>query len=205
MVPIQRILREVHIWSKLRHENIVPMFGISSEFDATISIISEWMSLGNAHNYLEDIANGLYYLHSHELGPIVHGDLKGVSMLVSSGRRALLSDFGLPVLDVSTFSMIVDAIRGDSCHWMAPELLDDCLASVASDTWAFGMTTLELSTRTVPFRDCRNPGNVLGRIMKGKLPPRHGEESTHLRLTDAWWDICTSCWGRDPLSRPTMR
>ncbi|KAI6108571.1 hypothetical protein EDD16DRAFT_1618788 [Pisolithus croceorrhizus] len=68
------------------------MFGISTEFDSTISIISEWMPMGNAYNYvqntendprplLEDIANGLYYLHDHELGPIVHEDLKGVSML----------------------------------------------------------------------------------------------------------------------------
>ncbi|KAI6130747.1 kinase-like domain-containing protein [Pisolithus croceorrhizus] len=88
---IKRLFREVHTWSKLRHENIVPMLGISTEFDSTISIISEWMPLGNAHDYvkntehdprplLEGIASGLYYLHSHELG-VVHGDLEGVSML----------------------------------------------------------------------------------------------------------------------------
>lgn len=88
---------------------------------------------------------------------------------------------------------------------MAPELLDDCLASVESDTWAFEMTTPESSTREVPFRDCRNPVNVLCGIMKGKLPPRPGEESTQFRMTDTWWEICTSCWGRDPLSRLSMR
>ncbi|KAI6108572.1 vacuolar protein 8 [Pisolithus croceorrhizus] len=41
--------------------------------------------------------------------------------------------------------------------------------------------------------------------MKGKLPPRPGEESTQFRMTDTWWEICTSCWGRDPLSRLSMR
>lgn len=87
-VELKRLFREVHVWSKLRHENIVPMLGISTGFDSTVSIISEWISLGNAHNYvqntendprllLEDITSGLYYLHSHDLGPIVHGDLKG--------------------------------------------------------------------------------------------------------------------------------
>ncbi|KAI6000345.1 kinase-like domain-containing protein [Pisolithus orientalis] len=111
------------------------------------------MSLGNAYTYvqatendprplLEDIASGLYYLHSHDLGPVIHGDLKGPNVLVSSDRRALLTDFGLATLNVSTFNMTVDAIRGGSCHWMAPELLDDCPASIKSDVWAFGMTTL---------------------------------------------------------------
>ncbi|KAI6130888.1 kinase-like domain-containing protein [Pisolithus thermaeus] len=152
-VELKRLFREVHVWSKLRHENIVPMLGISTGFDFTVSIISEWISLGNAHNYvqntendprllLEDITSGLYYLHSHDLGPIVHGDLKGLNVLVSSDRRALLSYFGLSTLNISTFSMSIDTPRGGSCHWMAPELLDDCPASTASDVWAFGMKTL---------------------------------------------------------------
>ncbi|KAI6019839.1 WD40-repeat-containing domain protein [Pisolithus orientalis] len=100
--------------------------------------------------------------------------------------------------------MTIDTIRGGSCHWMAPELLDDCSASMASDVWAFGMTTL-LFTRAAPFRDCRNPGSVFGRLLKWKLPPRPAEESTQFRLTDTWWRICTSCWTRDPWSRPTMK
>ncbi|KIO08802.1 hypothetical protein M404DRAFT_133061, partial [Pisolithus tinctorius Marx 270] len=218
---IQRLFREVHIWSKLRHENIVPLLGISTEFDSTLSIISEWMPLGNANTYvqntendprplvsrmgLEDVASGLDYIHSHELGPVVHGDLKGLNVLVSSNRRALLSDFGLSTLHVCTFSMTVEGIRGGSYHWMAPELLNDCPPSVASDVWSFGMTTLELFTRAVPFRDCASPANVFGKLMNGKLPPRPTQESTKFRLSDAWWEICMACWRSDPSSRPTMK
>ncbi|KAI6006159.1 WD40 repeat-like protein [Pisolithus marmoratus] len=213
-VELKRVFREVHTWSKLRHENIVPMFGISTDFDSTISIISAWMPMGNAYTYVQnvendprplirDIANGLHYLHSHELGPVVHGDLKGLNVLVSGDRRGLLSDFGLATLNVSSFNMTTDAIRGGSYHWMAPELLDDFPASTASDAWAFGMTTLELFTRAVPFPGCRNLANVVGRIVRGDLPLRPAAESTHFRLTDAWWDICTLCWRTYPSSRPT--
>ncbi|KAI6104522.1 kinase-like domain-containing protein [Pisolithus croceorrhizus] len=124
---LKYVFREVHVWSKLRHENIVRILGISTEFDSAISTVSEWMPMGDAHSFvqntendprplLEDIASGLYYLHSHELGPVVHGDLKGLNVLVSSDRRAVLSDFGLTTLSVSTFNMTVDAIRGGSYH-----------------------------------------------------------------------------------------
>ncbi|KAI6000347.1 kinase-like domain-containing protein [Pisolithus orientalis] len=213
---LKRLFREVHIWSKLRHENIVPLLGISTEFDSTLSIISEWMPLGNANTYvqntendprplLEDVASGLDYIHSHELGPVVHGDLKGLNVLVSSDHRALLSDFGLSTLNISTFSMSIDGVCGGSCHWMAPELLSGCPLSVASDVWAFGMTILELFTRAVPFRDCSSPANVFGKLMNGKLPPRPAQESTQFRLSDAWWEICMACWRSDPSSRPTMK
>ncbi|KAI6113809.1 kinase-like domain-containing protein, partial [Pisolithus thermaeus] len=201
--------REVHTWSKLRHENIVPMLGISTEFDSTISIISEWMPLGNAHDYVKNtehdprplgIASGLYYLHSHELG-VVHGDLKGVNVLVSKDRRALLTDFGFSTLNISTFSMTVDPKGGISLRWTAPELLDDGHASMASDVWAFGMTVLELFTRAVPFSDCRTTTGVMAKLTKRELHPRPPAESTQFRMTDTWWEICTSCWRNDPSSR----
>ncbi|KAI6001464.1 kinase-like domain-containing protein [Pisolithus albus] len=211
----KRLFREVHTWSKLRHENIVPMLGFSTDFDSTVSIISEWMPLGNAHDYvqntehdprplLEGLANGLCYLHGHELGPVVHGGPKGLDVMVSTDRRALLTDFGLSTLHISTFSMTVDPIWGMPLHWTAPELLGGDHASMASDVWAFGMTVLELFTRSAPFSDC-SPSSVIARITSGKLPPRPVAESTHFRMTDAWWEICTSCWGDDPSSRPIMK
>lgn len=43
---------------------------------------------------LLDIASGLQYLHSRQ-PKIVHGDLKGMNILVSSTSRACLADFGL--------------------------------------------------------------------------------------------------------------
>lgn len=152
-----------------------------------------------------DIASGLYYLHSHPLGPIFHGDLKGLNVLVSSDRRALLSDFGLSTLQKSTFSMTVVAPRGGSYPWMAPELLDDYNASTEGDVWAFGMTVLELFTRLMPFHDCPHFANVMHRLVMGRLPLRPSEESTLSRMTDAWWEICTSCWRRQPSARPSMK
>ncbi|KAI6094881.1 kinase-like domain-containing protein, partial [Pisolithus sp. B1] len=200
---------------KVHHDNIVRLFGITTDFDLTISMISEWMPLGNAFAYvqnaendprplLRDVASGLSYLHSQVSGPMVHGCLKGSNILISSDRRALLTDFGVSILDVSTCTMTVNTVHGISLQWTAPELLDDFPASMASDVWAYGMTILELVTRTVPFRECRNLTEVIIRLQTRRLPSRPAEESTQFRLTDAWWEICTSCWRYVPSTRPTM-
>ena len=47
----------MHLWSKLRHENVVRMLGISTEFGATISIVSDWLEMGDAYTYVQNKEN----------------------------------------------------------------------------------------------------------------------------------------------------
>jgi len=105
----QKLLKEVHVWCKLAHANVLPLLGITTEFDLTVSIVSPWMENGNAHNYVQDktvdprplvnahirrynyltyttmqiegIAEGMHYLHNYKPYPIFHGDLKGVGLV----------------------------------------------------------------------------------------------------------------------------
>lgn len=54
--PLQRFLQEVHVWSKLSHENVLPLLGITTKFDLTVSIVSPWMERGNAREYVQNKA-----------------------------------------------------------------------------------------------------------------------------------------------------
>ncbi|KAG6333264.1 hypothetical protein ID866_5827 [Astraeus odoratus] len=191
------------------------MRGISTDFGSTISIISDWMVWGNVRTFVEnkgidprplliDIVAGLDYLHGHDSGPIFHGDLKGLNVLVSNDCRALLTDFGYSILSKSTLSTSMVSPRGGSVPWMAPELLDECEMSTAGDVWAFGMTALELFTRADPFAECRLLSVLMCKIFRGP-PNRPSQEETCFRMTEAWWDICTMCWERDPLIRPSVK
>ena len=52
----QKFLKEVHAWSKLDHANVLPLLGVTTLFDLTVSTISPWMENGNARNYVQDKA-----------------------------------------------------------------------------------------------------------------------------------------------------
>lgn len=45
------------MWYKLRHANILPLLGITTQFNSTVSIVSRWMEKGNAHDYVQDSNN----------------------------------------------------------------------------------------------------------------------------------------------------
>ncbi|KAI6044496.1 kinase-like domain-containing protein [Pisolithus marmoratus] len=204
---IKRILEEVHICSKVNHENILRVLGITTEFDCAVSIVSPWMDNGDAHNYakntaidpgplMTDIARGLQYLHTRQEGAVFHGDLKGWAC--PSGR---LWPFFL--VD-STFSISVSHQTGGTLRWTAPEiLLDEGEKSAAADIWSFGMTLLELFMREVPFHELKHSG-IYTTMLAKKIPDRPNHEKTCSRLTGDWWAICLECWKFGLVSRPSI-
>ncbi|KAG6328797.1 hypothetical protein ID866_10291, partial [Astraeus odoratus] len=150
------------------------------------------------------IAKGLEYLHKHRSGPIFHGDLKGDNVLVADDGHALLSDFGHSVLVDCSLSLSVSSPYGGTWRYMAPELLDDCSRiSAAGDLWAFGMTALELFTRTRPFTGIKTYPALVNRIYR-QPPERPTEETTCGRMSEEWWSLCSECWQYQPLSRPQI-
>ncbi|KAG6331486.1 hypothetical protein ID866_7600 [Astraeus odoratus] len=214
MQTIKRVLREAHVWSKLVHENVLPLMGITTDFDNTVSIVSRWMVGGNAHDYVQDkaidprsllldIAKGLQYLHDCDFGPLCHGDLRGLNVSISGDGRALLS-FGVLSFSRSFFGAVTSPPMR-TVNWSAPELLnsESLIRTPEVDIWAFGMTVLELLTRKPPYHGL-NAGSVLeSQILRGP-PSRPHDESTCSRLTDEWWEVCSLCWQCDPSSRPRM-
>jgi len=90
----KRLNREVYVWHRLDHPNIARMFGTSYHMGGRPAMVLEWYQNGSASEYLKknpfadrkllvlDIARGLNYLHALK-PPIVHGDLKGASILLA--------------------------------------------------------------------------------------------------------------------------
>ncbi|KAL4078976.1 kinase-like domain-containing protein [Scleroderma yunnanense] len=144
----QHMVDGVYALTTLRHENILPLLGLTTNFDGKVSLMSEWIERGDAHEYVQNgdvdpgplllgVANGLQYLHNHAPHPILHGALKGSNILISSDRQPLLTDFGL-------FDLIDPPLvnRLGTINWTSPECLLNPKGSAAGDVWAFAMTTL---------------------------------------------------------------
>ncbi|KAJ7036965.1 kinase-like domain-containing protein, partial [Mycena alexandri] len=201
--------REVHTWSKLDNDHILPLRGITLDLGRTLSIISPWMANGSAKKYisdgtvdpaplLRDVATGLRYLHTRE-DPVYHGDLKGDNIMVTEDGRALLADFGFSVLVSSSFSLAITHPTGGTRPWMAPEKLAGKGDSAAADIYSFAMMTVELFTRKDPFHG--EPRLTSEAIQNGRRPRKPTPDVTLNRLTDNWWNICKACWDTDPSRR----
>ncbi|KAJ7233211.1 kinase-like domain-containing protein [Mycena rebaudengoi] len=202
--------REALVWQNLKHPNILPLIGIDRESFPSLCMVSPWMEHGTIMKYLNDhgrervdkllceIAQGLQYLHSHN---IVHGDLRGANILVTHDWSACLADFGLATLTDATMPMFPTSSRAGSVRWMAPELLSpehfglEFRRTAATDVYAFGSVCIELYTGRAPFAEV-SEGTALLKIIDGEKPKRP------TTMDDVLWYYVNNYLGRYPATRP---
>ncbi|KAK6992507.1 kinase domain-containing protein [Favolaschia claudopus] len=205
---------EAIIWRQLCHPNVLPFFGLYY-IDQRLCLISPWMQNGNIMEFLTanspdtprrfsmilDIASGLEYLHSQNT---IHGDLKGINILVSPSGRACIADFGLSiVVNAMTLRLTTSTIvnRGGTARYHAPELFDTGVKTFASDIYAFGCVAYEIMTGTVPFRELSNDMQIMFRVLKGERPERL-PSCTGTPALDSVWELVEMCWDAEKEKRP---
>ncbi|KDQ59255.1 hypothetical protein JAAARDRAFT_33978 [Jaapia argillacea MUCL 33604] len=221
----KRLNREVFVWGRLDHPNIVKLFGITYHMNERPAMVMQWYSNGSAVEYLQSHPNesrrrliwnmieGLSYLHESN-PPIVHGDLKGHNILISDDGHAVLSDFGLSrvVQDLggSPSGNTTGSLAG-SVRWAAPELLEsgedeDSLPrhTLATDIWAFACTAFELSSGKLPYWRRVNDCRVIHDIIEGTKPGKADDGSIPHVGKDIW-QLLEFCWVWDPPKRPSIR
>ncbi|KLO13867.1 kinase-like protein [Schizopora paradoxa] len=220
----KKLAKEIRIWSKLEHDNVLPLLGYFTEGNGVMpSLVSEWMEKGTLHDFmksfprggieactiLRDIASGLAYLHSKE---VIHADLKAQNILISASKTPLLADFGLSLAlsqSHSTMGTTTASTKG-TVRWMAVELLPSVSGDEPSkhdkrsDVWAFGMVIYELLSWDVPFNNKHNDVLVLMAIVNGQVPekPERPERGYDQSIFSLLWKLASSCWTRNT-SRPT--
>ncbi|KXN82766.1 Serine/threonine-protein kinase HT1 [Leucoagaricus sp. SymC.cos] len=221
---LKSFMREIVIWGQLEHPNILPFYGVYhlDNAEERICLVSPWMENGTLVDYLKscspeverlllvrDVASGLGYMHDQM---IVHGDLKGVNVLVTLCGRACLADFGLASVndtDAVRFSTLESTgHQGATPRYEAPELLVDCEEKLHrttfSDMYAFGGVCYEILTGNVPFYEVCAAYTVMAKVMKGETPTKPaGVDQNTSQLTDEVWALMDSCWSYVPGDRPS--
>ncbi|KAJ6466790.1 kinase-like domain-containing protein [Mycena sanguinolenta] len=207
--------REAVIWRQLYHPNVLPFFGLYY-VENRLCLVSPWMGDGHVVQFIRnhkpndtkrlslilDVALGLQYLHGQK---VVHGDLKGLNILITPSHRACIADFGVAsIADNITvrFTHSTVTARAGTARYQAPELFrieNTTKIHYGSDIYAFACVCYEILTGQVPFHEFQNDMAVMMKVAAGYRPPRPTSCSGVLDL----WELLRSCWEGEAEKRPT--
>jgi len=219
----KRFYREVILWERLSHPNVLKLLGVQEDMEKRQFVtVSEWMVHGNIMDYikknhanrlelLHGAAQGLKYLHGFKA---THGDLKGANILVSNDTSpcACLADFGFitTTLDPGQKLSCSAQMEGSTMVFMAPELLvprefqrEDAIPTPQADIYAFGMVIFQVLTGEIPFRGVQL-GELICSVVRDKRWPDKPKDASAIGFSDPLWSFVQRCWDGDAKLRPDV-
>ncbi|KAG9119412.1 Microtubule-associated protein, microtubule dynamics during spindle orientation, partial [Ceratobasidium sp. 392] len=194
---LKNAARELHTWAKCDHPNVLKLLGLA-RFRDQIGMVSMWMDHGSLPSYLQ-------LKPTADRCHIVHGDLKGLNVLISSSGAPMLADFGSAVLKDRTLQFTATTkATSISFRWAAPELFEQsCIHSMEADVYALGMTILETITGNVPYYGKGEPAVMFAVVLRGEPPARPEDDiPSDSEQGNELWALLLSCWSKQPNERP---
>ena len=168
-----RLVDEARNVSALNHPNICTIHDVGEDHNRTFIVMEfiegqpltqlllpDGLNVDSIVNFGGQIAAALN--HAHDRG-IIHRDLKGDNVVVTTDMRIKVLDFGLALrlpkeTEESISATKPTAERTDSGHtvagtlaYMAPEILRGGNADFKTDVWSLGIVLYEMATGHVPF------------------------------------------------------
>jgi myosin-3 len=204
-----------------QHPNIVSFLGAflyrDQQADDHLWIVMEYCSGGSvtdlvknmrakAENLPEDLISyilrevleGLSYLHRAH---VLHRDVKGQNVLLTSDARVRLIDFGISAVVENTMGRRRTGIG--TPYWMAPEVIaceqqPEYDYDLRADVWSLGITAIEIADSTPPLFG-EHPMRALFKIAKNKAPKVQNPNRWSKRFNG----FIASCLVKDFEQRPT--
>ncbi|KAJ6492272.1 TKL/TKL-ccin protein kinase [Mycena sanguinolenta] len=212
----RRLRREVEIWRRLNHKNVLPFIGVCDDIAPRPMLISIFCHFGHVGTYLKThpsanrnelvygVASGLHYLHEND---VVHGDLKQQNVLVDPTNVPCICDFGLSRM---TTRAGFTTLSIGTAPYLAPELfflvdaetvdLGPPRTTKYSDVYSFGLLVLEILTSERPKRRPSREFLTLKEFCT--LRPQRDDYPAS-KISNEIWDLLDHCWASNPEFRPT--
>ncbi|OAX32284.1 kinase-like protein, partial [Rhizopogon vinicolor AM-OR11-026] len=185
---VKRVRRELKIWIGLKHDCILPLWGVAHKFGPYSAMVCPWIDNRALTGFLE----------------------RQPDMLSSQDKLSLLNDIALGLQKLYSESVVQGDLTGSNCSWSswvppilrtpsgaiwaAAELFEEVdphiSLSFECDIYSFGSIILQVLTCKVPYCDLKNDTLVLGQIIRGKTP----EPSKESQIAPVHWASIQRCW-----------
>ncbi|NXT26624.1 CSF1R factor, partial [Syrrhaptes paradoxus] len=154
------------------------------------------LNLSDLLQFSSQVAQGMAFLASKNC---IHRDLAARNVLVSDGRVAKICDFGLARDIMNDSNYVVKGNARLPVKWMAPESIFDCIYTVQSDVWSYGILLWEIfSLGKSPY-----PGMVVNSKFYSMVKQGYQMARPDFAPLEMY-SIMQACWSLEPTERPTF-
>ena len=158
----ERTRREARSAARIAHPNVIVVHDVVDDEGRPCIVmeyvpgptLAELLKDGRTLPYQEAARIGLDMvaaLRAAHAAGVLHRDVKPGNVLLGTGDRLVLTDFGIAMTDgTSTLTKTGEMVG--SIHYMAPERIRGLTPGTASDLWALGATLYQAVEGRPPFR-----------------------------------------------------
>ncbi|XP_022766010.1 LEAF RUST 10 DISEASE-RESISTANCE LOCUS RECEPTOR-LIKE PROTEIN KINASE-like 1.2 [Durio zibethinus] len=228
---VEQFMNEVEILSRLRHQNLVSLYGCTSRHSRELLLVYEYVPNGTVADHLHgqrakpgalswpirleiaiETANALRYLHASDT---IHRDVKTNNILLDDNFIVKVADFGLSRLFPTNVTHISTAPQGTP-GYVDPEYHQCYQLTDKSDVFSFGVVLIELisSKPAVDITRHRHEINlsnmainkIQNRALHDLVDPSLGFESDYKvrKMITGVAEVAFQCLQHEKDMRPTM-